>query len=542
MHSSTDYSADVSISGSRRRRRGGCVGGSSSSSFIVSSLAVAVVAVVAIIMTTTTTTTTHALSTITQPSKPLRQQQQQQHRRRTISPSPGVSLGPKKEEEEEEDVSGVFREDAVKLRTTSKRSTRSNPLLWYNEKYDELDTDEDDDEDLIQESIPSFRSLKDSIHREILDSDTQSQIDSGTWHALPDTSELERIAMNSITEQLPQPVVKRQKQSMDYSNHRVSAQQEIALAKQIQTGVRLYKIRNELLAQKQQQTSSTTTSDNDVSKAEWAKAANMSPKELRHHIVCYRRAKQELVTANLGLVHTVVKQLQHKFPPGTNYHELVQEGSLGLLRAAELFDPNRGLRFSTYAVVWIKGILSNSNKFDFVVTPTREKNKWHKILAASSVTPDQSVEEIAANTGLTVSEIRDIRQRMRTLERVQSLDAPRFVQSRSGTETSRGGTMEESSSIPSSLVDSEEDVMTQQLQLRSDLIAALARNLSPREARLVRLRFGLNNDGIPRSYQECADAMGLSYARVHQLSQQCLAKLRQAAEAESLAEYLLTIA
>jgi RNA polymerase sigma factor (sigma-70 family) len=91
-------------------------------------------------------------------------------------------------------------------------------------------------------------------------------------------------------------------------------------------------------------------------------------------------------------------------------------------------------------------------------------------------------------------------------------------------------------------VDAEEDVMTQQLQLRSDLIAALARNLSPREARLVRLRYGLNNDGIPRSYQECADAMGLSYARVHQLSQQCLAKLRQAAEAESLAEYLLTIA
>ena len=69
----------------------------------------------------------------------------------------------------------------------------------------------------------------------------------------------------------------------------------------------------------------------------------------------------------------------------------------------------------------------------------------------------------------------------------------------------------------------------------------MARNLDAREARLLRLRYGLT-DGRSRSLQECADAMGLSYSRVYQLSTRCLAKLRQAVEAESLEEYLLTIA
>ena len=77
--------------------------------------------------------------------------------------------------------------------------------------------------------------------------------------------------------------------------------------------------------------------------------------------------------------------------------------------------------------------------------------------------------------------------------------------------------------------------------MRADVIAALARNLDAREARLMRLRYGLN-DGTPRSLAECAEAMGLSQSRVQQLAQRCLKKMRTAAEAESLQEYLFTIA
>ena len=83
--------------------------------------------------------------------------------------------------------------------------------------------------------------------------------------------------------------------------------------------------------------------------------------------------------------------------------------------------------------------------------------------------------------------------------------------------------------------------LAERTQFQADVVAALAKNLDAREARLMRLRYGLA-DGQTRSIQECADAMGLSKTRVQQLAKSCLKKLREAEEAKSLQEYLLTIA
>jgi RNA polymerase primary sigma factor len=83
--------------------------------------------------------------------------------------------------------------------------------------------------------------------------------------------------------------------------------------------------------------------------------------------------------------------------------------------------------------------------------------------------------------------------------------------------------------------------LAERLQLRADVIAALVRNLDPREARLMRLRYGLK-DGRTRTISECAEAMGITRSRTQELSSQCLKKLREADDAESLQEYLLTIA
>jgi len=82
----------------------------------------------------------------------------------------------------------------------------------------------------------------------------------------------------------------------------------------------------------------------------------------------------------MGLVHAVVRQ--QRIMGDVTYAELVQEGSLGLLRAAELFDPSRGIRFSTYATIWIKGTLSNSHLKETIKLPRREKSKWNRIRQA----------------------------------------------------------------------------------------------------------------------------------------------------------------
>eukprot|EP01083_Nonionella_stella_P168299 567801_1 len=92
--------------------------------------------------------------------------------------------------------------------------------------------------------------------------------------------------------------------------------------------------------------------------------------------------------ANMGLVHAVVRSRMRESGrglysyDGVSYEEMVQEGSLGLLRAAELFDPSRGLRFSTYATIWIKGVLGNSDLSNTITLPLRERNKFKKIQTA----------------------------------------------------------------------------------------------------------------------------------------------------------------
>jgi len=427
---------------------------------------------------------------------------------------------------------------------STKESFPSSPSYYLDEE------DEDEDEDW-QDAVSGFQRLQKSTGSEVLQKDLQQQIDQGaagfleSSHQEAPVSELEKLAMSSITEQLPQAAMKallsksnnnsEKYSDLNFSKKRVTAAEEIELARLIQTGVGLFKIKSELELQM----------DRPLTRPEWAAAAGLkNSKQLRQQIVSYRQAKHDLVTANLGLVHTVVQQF-YKPGQGVTKEELVQEGSLGLLRAAELFDPERGLRFSTYAVVWIKGVLQNTHVPELVRVPARERTKWNKIHRAMQEHQEMhgegsapSLEELAASTGMPVQQVIEAQRRHHQTGSMISLDQAHQQNSRSGTET----TMMESNLLDRNSKHLQEDAdLAERTQMQADLIAAMARNLDSREARLMRLRYGLS-DGVARSLQECADSMGLSYSRVHQLSKQCLEKLRQAAEAESLEEYLLTIA
>ena len=137
------------------------------------------------------------------------------------------------------------------------------------------------------------------------------------------------------------------------SNLRIeSHEEEIELARAIQLGAKVNILKSDLEAKL----------NRSITKTEWAEAAGFSSaSKLRRVVSDYRKAKNKLVMANMGLVHAVVKgnwfntgEGRRRNGNAASYDELVQEGSLGLLRAAELFDPERGLRFSTYATIWIK--------------------------------------------------------------------------------------------------------------------------------------------------------------------------------------------
>merc|ERR1719148_354802 len=362
--------------------------------------------------------------------------------------------------------------------------------------------------------------------------------------------------MSSVPEQLPQPAVnafrqqqhqykeKRKSNDLEFSSaQKVSPAEEIELAKMIQRGVWLHKLKTDREA----------TDGRSMSRSEWAKLANLeSATQLRREVATYRRAKQLLVSANMGLVHTVVKKNYYdvKRRSGITYEELVQEGSLGLLRAAELFDPSRGIRFSTYATIWIKGILGNSSLGETITLPLREKNKWNKI---QKVVQELSIEnnektdgngsgkcrpshkDIASRGGMRSEDVKKVMTKMKRAKNVLSLDYQYASHSRSGTESHQ----HQAFAGDKNLMDDVD--LVEKLQLRADIVSALSRNLDQREAHLMRLRYGLK-DGKTRTIEECAITMGVSRARVQQLAVGCLKKLREADDAESLQEYLLSIA
>jgi len=407
-------------------------------------------------------------------------------------------------------------------------------------------------ERLAMSSIPSqlpqpvLREVSSSVKKIRVQKSSQTKLSSSET-TKSDVVKTARDGVSSSTFKIPSPsftnletvdnarlLKKRTSRRSSVNSDRVSHEEELQLAHIIQRGVKLHNIKSEFELQH----------GRDITRTEWTELAELdSPKELRRLVSTYRKAKNKLVTANMGLVHAVVKDLyagRTTRMNGVTKEELIQEGSLGLIRAAELFDPNRGLRFSTYAYIWIKGMLSNNKLDQTIALPAREQTKWNKIQKAiqdlKSSSLEITVKQVSTLTEISVEEVNQVVNKMTKTRNLLSLDYQYESTSRSGSDTLQlGNALMQDKNLQSD-VD-----LVERLQLRADVIAALARNLDQREARLMRLRYGLK-DGKTRTIVECAEAMGISRARAHQLATGCLQKLREADDAESLQEYLLTIA
>ena len=296
----------------------------------------------------------------------------------------------------------------------------------------------------------------------------------------------------------------------------LTPEEEVTLARLVQR-------REHLLAQQSRPDRGKPLSELMVDQL--AQDCGLKPSELRLALHQGRRAKERMIQANLRLVVAVAKKYQQR---GLELLDLVQEGTLGLERAVERFDPTRGFRFSTYAYWWIRqgitrAIASQSRSIRLPVHITEKLNRLKRAQRELSLRLGRSpsLAELALELGVSEDTVRLIMQRQ---PQAISLDRPVGQ----GQETDLRDLLEDHHPTP-------EQVLTR-AQLRADLMALLE-ELSSREASVIRLRFGLEDD-TPRTLTEIGEQMGISRERVRQIEASALLKLRQPQRRKRMRDYL----
>ena len=297
---------------------------------------------------------------------------------------------------------------------------------------------------------------------------------------------------------------------------RLSDEEELTLARLVQRRERLMALRPPPLG-----------ASPDQERERWAAACGVSPATLRLELHQGRRAKERMIQANLRLVVAVAKKYQQR---GLELLDLVQEGTLGLERGVERFDPTRGFRFSTYAYWWIRqgitrALASQSRTIRLPVHVTEKLNRIRRLQRELSHQLGRSptLPEVAAALGLSEEVVRQTLERQ---PRPVSLDA----RVGRGQDTDLGDLLEDPHATPEQCLARE--------QLHDDLEGLLG-ELSAREALVIRQRFGLEDD-TPRTLTEIGESLHLSRERVRQIESRALIKLRHPRHRSRVRDYLFS--
>ena len=294
----------------------------------------------------------------------------------------------------------------------------------------------------------------------------------------------------------------------------LSHEQEIVFGKQVQKMMSFYKQKEELAKQLER----------EPSLEEWAENVKQTPSQLKKIVHQGERAKQKMIEANLRLVVAIAKKYQKR---NMEFLDLIQEGSLGLERGVEKFDPTKGFKFSTYAYWWIRqaitrAIAQQARTIRLPIHITEKLNKIKKTQRELSQELGRSPTptEVALKLKLEPAQIREY---FRIARQPISLD----VRVGDNQDTELSELLEDDGVSPDKYI-------TQEL-MRQDL-QKLIGELTPQQQQVVRLRFGLE-DGKELSLAKIGQRMNISRERVRQLEQQALAHLRK--KRSSVKEYIV---